>query len=262
MMKLVKLCFSPTGGTKKVLDLVARVWTEDDGQSPEVIEVDLCRAGQDFSTIRLDSGDLCLAAVPSFGGRVPAIAVSRLREIRGNGAPAVLIAVYGNRAYEDTLLELEDVMLAAGFRCFAAIAAVAEHSILRQFAAGRPDEADRRELADFARKIKAAAAVSPERERTAAVPGNSPYKEYKVLPMTPAAGKGCTSCGLCANACPARAIPPERPACTDKEKCISCMRCVAICPQKARKVNKPLLFAAGKKLEKACAGRKPNELFF
>ena len=80
--------------------------------------------------------------------------------------------------------------------------------------------------------------------------------------MVPRATKECTACGACAAVCPVGAIDKDDPKRVDKKACISCMRCVAICPQKARKVNKPLLFAAGKKLEKACAGRKPNELFF
>ena len=69
-----------------------------------------------------------MAAVPSYGGRVPEIAVSRLKQMKGNGARAVLLVVYGNREYEDTLLELSDVMEAAGFSPVAAVAAVAEHS--------------------------------------------------------------------------------------------------------------------------------------
>lgn len=85
----------------------------------------------------LGESDLCLIAVPSFGGRVPEIALSRLREIKGNGASAVLIAVYGNRAIDDTLLELKDTLVPLGFCCIAAVSAVAEHSIMRCYGTGR-----------------------------------------------------------------------------------------------------------------------------
>ncbi len=101
--------------------------------------MDLCSRDTDFAALLLKEEDICLVAVPSYGGRVPGLAVSRLRQIKGNSARAVLIAVYGNRAYEDTLVELRDVLEEAGFSCVAAVAAVAEHSIMRQFAAGRPD---------------------------------------------------------------------------------------------------------------------------
>lgn len=81
---------------------------------------------------------------------MPQAATERLSAIRGNGAKAVLLCVYGNRAYEDTLVELEDTAKQAGFRVIAAIAAIAEHSIARQFATGRPDAQDQARLHTFA----------------------------------------------------------------------------------------------------------------
>lgn len=90
----------------------------------------------------------------TFGGRVPAPAVERLSQMKANGAKAILVCVYGNRAYEDTLVELEDTAKQAGFRVIAGVAAVAEHSIVRQFAAGRPDEQDKAQLCQFAQEIQ------------------------------------------------------------------------------------------------------------
>lgn len=85
---------------------------------------------------------------------IPASAIERLKKISGNGAKAVLNCVYGNRAWEDTLTELQDTLESQGFRCVAAFATVAEHSILRQFATGRPDEQDKAELIEMAGKIQ------------------------------------------------------------------------------------------------------------
>ena len=115
---------------------------------------DLTDSKTDFSGISLKEEDAALIAVPSYGGRVPETAVKRLSQIKGNGAKAILVCVYGNRAYEDTLAELEDTAKAAGFRITAAVAAVAEHSIARQFAAGRPDSQDQAQLTEFAGKIR------------------------------------------------------------------------------------------------------------
>lgn len=253
-MKIYELVFSPTGGTRSVADAVAAALGSDRTQ------VDLTNAQTDFGALSFHAEDVCVVAVPSYGGRVPAAAIARLKRLRGGQARAVLIAVYGNRAYEDTLLELKDTLLASGFRCMAAIAAIAEHSIMRQFAAGRPDGNDREELKGFAEKILEKLAGG-DVAGDLAVPGNAPYRQYNGVPMKPAAGKKCIKCGLCAARCPVGAIPAEHPNETDHAQCISCMRCVAICPEKARTVN-PLLLAVGsQKMKKACSAYQHNALF-
>lgn len=74
--------------------------------------------------------------------------------MKGNQARAVLVCVYGNRAYEDTLIELKDVADKAGFVPAAAVATIAEHSIMHKFAAGRPDETDQKELREFGKRVR------------------------------------------------------------------------------------------------------------
>ncbi len=120
---------------------------------------------------------MVIIAMPSFGGRAPVVAIERLRKIHGNGAKCVLVCVYGNRAYEDTLAEMEDAAKECGFQVTAAISAVAEHSIMPQYAAGRPDETDRKQLIDFADKITGkTGSVSTN-------PGNRPYKKAAMINM-------------------------------------------------------------------------------
>ncbi len=252
-MKLYEICFSPTGGTKKAADMLA------DKLTGEIRPIDLTDSETVFSDISLEEGDLAVIAVPSYGGRVPQPAAERLAAIQGNGAKAVLLCVYGNRAYEDTLVELQDIAKQAGFRVIAAAAAIAEHSIARQFAAGRPDEQDREQLHTFAEKIQNK--LDAENISEPEIPGNRPYKQGGGAGMVPKPDKNCVKCGLCVQECPVQAIDLHNPKEVDGKKCISCMRCVSVCPHYARKVNGMMLAAVGMALKKSCAERKENELY-
>ena len=150
-----------------------------------------------------------MIGVPSYGGRVPDIVLKRMNEFCGNNAKAALVVSYGNRAYDGTIRELAEFVENKGFCCVAAIAAVAEHSIMHQFATGRPDASDQKELAQFAKKILNKINSGAVGEKLN-VPGNFPYREYKGVPLKQKATGKCTHCGLCANSCPVAAIPKRR----------------------------------------------------
>lgn len=244
--------FSPTGSTETVVKIIAN-------EFGNYKEIDLTQRNMNDS-YTFAKEDICIIGVPSYGGRVPAVAIERIQKFIGNDAKAVLVTTYGNRAYEDTLGELEDILCSRNFECVAAIAAVAEHSIMHQFATGRPDSKDRAQLVDFADEIidKLEGSIFVDMVK---VPGKVPYREYKGVPLKPKAGKTCKGCGLCARKCPTGAISVDNPRKTDANMCISCMRCVEICPENARKVNKLLLTIVSKKMEKVCSEQKENELF-
>lgn len=252
-MSMFEIVFSPTGGTEKVSGLVTGTL---DGN---IVTVDLTDSGLDFHGVSMAKGDVAVISVPSYAGRVPAVAVERLGMVRGNGARAVLVCVYGGRAFEDTLIELEDVAKRAGFGVVAAVSAIAEHSVARQFAAGRPDAQDVAQLAEFAQQIQQKLLAEDASEPS--IPGNRPYKQAGGHRMTPEAIEDCVSCGACAAACPVCAIDKGDPKRAAGETCISCMRCIAVCPRGARKLDPNKLSAVSQMLGKVCVVRKECELF-
>ncbi len=252
-MNFFEITFSPTGGTKKAADILTHALAE------QVLEVDLCDRTADFSGFALNSDDIALIAIPSYGGRVPQTAMDRLGAISGNNARAVLVCVYGNRAYDDTLAELMDASRKAGFRPIAAVAALAEHSIARKVAAGRPDAEDEKRLREMAVQIREK--IASEGASAPQVPGKVPEKPGHTMPgMAPDASSACVKCGLCAEKCPVGAIDPVTMN-PDNKKCISCMRCVSICPVGAKKLGRVFTSVGGVALGVLCANRKECELF-
>ena len=251
-MKYYEILFSPTGGTKKTAHILMNTLTD------RPVQVDLMDRKTDFSAIPFTGEDICLVAVPSFGGRVPVPAAQRLAKMEGNGARVILMTVYGNRHYDDTLVELEDLLSQAGFRPVAGIAAVAEHSMDRRFAQGRPDAADQAELEAFGTVIRQR--LQSGECPALALPGNRPYKDMPPLLSKPLATEDCGQCGKCAEVCPVGAIDPEDAAKTDADLCASCMACTTVCAN-GRQVPPAVMEKLSVMLEKVCQGRKPNEFF-
>lgn len=252
-MNVYEMIFSPTGGTARVARALTQKWLLP------VTKIDLCDPHFNYGGLNIAKNDLCVIAVPAYGGRVPTVAAERIAQLKGHGAMAVLVAVYGNREIDDTLVEMQDLANAAGFRAIAGISAVAEHSVARQFGAGRPDAEDCAQLAHFAEQIMIVAKSNTY--VTPAFPGKRPYKFFPGMAAKPLVNEKCDSCGLCASVCPVDAIPKDAPSKLDPKTCISCMRCVTICPNDARHLPESVVSGLTHRLAAVCSERKANKLY-
>lgn len=250
------LFFSPAGTTKRVTTMIA----EPLGLPPTLHDITPDREPQSVS---LGPDGLLIAAIPVYSGRVPALAAQRLAAFKGAGTPAVAVAVYGNREYEDALLELQDILTENGFNVIAGAAFIAEHCIFPNVAKGRPDKSDEAVARDFGRGIlKTLDAFVPGRNAGLTVKGNKPYREVGPGGMFPTADARCTHCGICVDACPNAAIQAATPDKTDPARCITCTACIKACPEGARGFHNEIYPVAAQKFEQANSARKEPELFF
>lgn len=242
--------FSPTGGTRETGELFCRAAAES------VKKIDLMKKGQPENA----DTDLVVFAVPVFGGRVPAPAVQRLKQLNGAGKKAVTLVVYGNRAYEDALLELNQAVAGQGFKILASAALIARHSIVLEVAEGRPDKKDAEEICVFAEKVCVKLEQGGGEEIT--VPGNEPYKAEMQVPAVPVTGRGCTVCGKCEEVCPVGAVTrKDGEFVSEPGKCILCMGCIAVCPSHARMLPSPLQEKMNQMLSALKDVRVENEFY-
>lgn len=242
--------FSPTGGTRHV----AEVFREYLGDHCKGDPWDLTSF---FWGGELSDDDVAIFFFPVYGGRIPAPLYDRVAQISGKNTRAVLVAVYGNRAVEDALLEMDDLVSQHGFHVVAAGEVIAPHSLCPEVGEGRPDDKDRKLIADFVQQLLASDNFAPIR-----VPGNRPYREYKGVGLHPTSGRACSLCMVCKEECPAGAIPAGEPGSVDKKKCVSCMRCVQVCTAQVRDLPLLAKASAKKAVMKLCGQERKEPKFY
>ena len=251
MSEISLITFSPTGSTLRVAQAIAN----GIGTQTQAIDLSLPHSRD---TVCLSP--LAVIAMPVYAGRVPSVAVERLRELSSRRAKAITVVVYGNRAYEDALLELNDEVEELGFDIIASAAVVAQHCVVPNLATGRPNEEDLEELRTFGLTVKAR--LEKGMIQPINVPGNRPYRDGMTVSATPIVGEGCVGCRTCVTKCPTQAISMSDPKSTDLSKCILCMRCVNVCPARARMLPPPMQAGMATKLAPFVELRRENEFFF
>ena len=194
--------------------------------------------------------DLVIFGTPTYAGRVPNVLLKYLATVEGHGAAAVPVVTFGNRAFDDSLIELRDILAEHGFVPFAAAAFVGEHSFSTTLAAGRPDADDLAQAAQFAAQVAARVQAVDVDTSPIAVPGRAreertyyqprdragnPVDIRKVKPET---SQECDDCGLCVKLCPMGSINPENVR-EFTGICIKCGACVKKCPKGAKYYDDP-----------------------
>lgn len=263
-IKKVKLIyFSPTGTTQKVLESIAEGIAVAD-----VEHIDLTPPEAAQQTIPPFSDELAIVGAPVYGGRLPVVAVDRFKQLKASKTLAVLIVVYGNREFEDALLELKNLAIELGFDPVAGGAFIGEHSFATKdvpIANGRPDNLDVQKALDFGAKIKAkvTALQSPGVRINLEIPGRFPYEsKMRSMAASPVTKEDtCTVCGTCADVCPTAAISINGSVATKVELCIRCSACVKNCPTGARVWEDGMIKKITSWLNENCSTRKEPRVF-
>jgi ferredoxin len=256
--------FSPTRTTKVILESIAEGICID-----AVRHIDFTLPGVDRHDFPdMEEDELLIIGAPVYAGRVPEIAVQRFQSLKANGNPAAMVVLYGNREYEDALLELSDLATASGFVPIAGGAFIGEHSFSTEatpLAKGRPDASDIRCAREFGVSIGQYLQSVPSLRsiRPLKLPGNRPFREHGNLPKTSPVTDNdrCTACGTCAAACPTGSISINESLCTNVETCILCCACVKVCQENARVLNDPNIGMIIEWLRMQTGKRKEPQLF-
>ena len=262
--KIKLIYFSPTGTTQKVLESIAKGITIED-----VEHINLTLPDVTQQTIQSFSGELVILGAPVYGGRLPVDAVKRFKQLKASKTLAILIVVYGNREFEDALLELKNLAIELGFNPVAGGAFIGEHSYATKdipIANGRPDSLDIQKARDFGLKIKdkVTALQSPDVQMDIEIPGSFPYEASGALSMavSPVTEQDtCTVCGTCADVCPTAAISINGSVETKIELCIRCCACIKSCPTGARVMEDSSLKKIVHWLNENCSTRKEPQIF-
>ncbi|WP_286137642.1 EFR1 family ferrodoxin [Gabonibacter massiliensis] len=268
--RVVAVYFSPTGTTRRSVSVIAAEMARILKVTVESYDFTLPSARS--TVLAFKRTDMVVLGTPVYAGRVPNVLLKYLATLQGNEAIGIPVVLFGNRDYDDALIELRDIMERAGFHVTAAAAFIGEHSFSQMLAKGRPDERDAEALNAFAARVAEKYKESDDRKITVKVKGTPyPYRGYytprdrkgnavdirKVMPVT---NDRCIDCKLCVEICPMGSISYD-----DVREytgiCIKCGACIKRCPMGAKYYEDAGYLYHKQELEEGLTERREPELF-
>jgi ferredoxin/protein involved in ribonucleotide reduction len=270
--KISVMYFSATDTTKTVVSGIAsRIADLADGSEP-INTIDFTLPGERTKSVRFTKDDLVIIGVPVYAGRVPNVLLKYLDSLKGNGALAVAVVVYGNRNYDDALVELQDILESHDLTVIAGGAFIGEHAFSKTLGKNRPDEKDMKAVHDFAGQIYNKLRTG-NTFRSIRMNGHRPYGKYyvpkdengqplinfrKIKPKTTKVD--CIDCKLCAELCPMGSIDYQDTSAVNGI-CIKCCACIKKCPTGAKYFDDPDYLRHKRELEVAFDRRREPETF-
>lgn len=270
-MKIKTVYFSPTGATEKIVNHTALKLSNALKISVEEVNNITLKSNR-IEELNFDADDLVIAGVPVYAGRVPNILLKYLANISAKNSKCIAYVTYGNRNYDDGLIEFKDILTKQGFNLIGCGALVAEHSFSEKIATGRPDDNDFDKLDKFILScIEELKIDNNDISSTLVVEGHKPYRGYykprdengeavNFISIKPVTSQNCTNCGQCSKNCPMGSIDKGDPTLVTGP-CIKCCRCVRLCPVGAKKFDSEDFLRHKKELEIGLKQRK-EPIFF
>lgn len=242
MIKKVYSCyFSATGTTEKIVKKLSNLIASQLNLPLFHYDFTTKEARKNIPNFEKDS--FIIMGTPVIAGRVPNLLLPFLQELKAKNCYGIPIVLYGNRNYDDALIELSILMQNAEIQVIGAGAFIGEHSFSTILGAGRPDDKDLTILEEFAYKT-----VKKLRENSLnlieEIPGDKTLSVYykprdrygnhiDIRKVKPKTNENCTKCMLCAKICPLSSISFE-----DVSQvvgiCMKCCACIKRCPENAK----------------------------
>lgn len=234
--KIKVVYFSPHGNTQKIASAIGAYLSEKFG----------CAVSYDNFTLpknrkaerRFSESELVVFASPTYAGRLPNKILPDMKALfKGENTPALAFVTFGNRAFDNSLAELNAVLGENGFTVLGAAAFACRHAFA-EIGTEHPTAADenvRLKICDAVLEKLQTENLTPVKD----IPGDpaapyytplqlsgEPAKFLKAKPLTDELK--CDHCGVCASLCPTGAISRENES-DVPGICIKCQSCVTHC---------------------------------